>query len=68
MTITERDRPLLKAAGGELLRSGWTARPDEVRARLDKAQARGATEVLYAPAGPDIPRELEAFARATQRS
>jgi 5,10-methylenetetrahydromethanopterin reductase len=30
--------------------------------RLDALEAAGVTEVLYAPMGPDIPRELRAFA------
>jgi 5,10-methylenetetrahydromethanopterin reductase len=28
--------------------------------------AAGMTEIAYQPAGPDIPRELEAFAKAVQ--
>ncbi|MDT7607416.1 MAG: 5,10-methylenetetrahydromethanopterin reductase, partial [Pseudonocardiales bacterium] len=27
---------------------------------------QGATEIAYQPAGPDVPRELEAFAKAVQ--
>ncbi len=58
--VTERDRPLVS---GELLRSfSWTASAPELRARLDQLEAAGATEILYAPMGPDIARELRAFA------
>jgi 5,10-methylenetetrahydromethanopterin reductase len=38
----------------------------ELRERLDQLEAAGTTEVAYQPAGPDIPRELEAFAKAFQ--
>ena len=61
--VTERDRPFitgeLLAAGGALPAKGW-------RERLAGAEAAGATEIAYQPAGPDIPRELEAFAKAVQ--
>ncbi len=33
------------------------------RARLEHLEQQGVTEVAYQPAGPDIPRELTAFAR-----
>ena len=35
---------------------------DAWRERLARMEAAGGTEVVYQPAGPDIPRELEAFA------
>jgi 5,10-methylenetetrahydromethanopterin reductase len=57
--VTERDQPLLN---GDLLESfTWTATPDEIRARLDALAAAGATEILYAPMGPDVSRELRTF-------
>jgi 5,10-methylenetetrahydromethanopterin reductase len=59
VTVTERDRPLLD---GELLKSfSWTGEAAEVRMRIDALAEAGATEILYAPMGPDIPRELRAF-------
>jgi len=64
VTVTERDRPVLDAAGPAILGSGWTGDRAAVRSRLAQAEERGATEVIYTPAGPDIPRELEAFAAA----
>jgi 5,10-methylenetetrahydromethanopterin reductase len=33
----------------------------DVRRRVDALAERGVTEIAYQPAGPDIPRELEAF-------
>jgi 5,10-methylenetetrahydromethanopterin reductase len=62
--VTERDRPLLDVAGDLIQHSGMVGHDDEVKAKIDAAGAAGATEILYAPSGPDIPRELRAFARA----
>jgi 5,10-methylenetetrahydromethanopterin reductase len=57
--VTERDRPLLD---GDLLRAfTWTGTAAEVRMRIDALAATGATEILYAPMGPDVPRELRTF-------
>lgn len=62
--VSPRDRPfisggLLAATGTALPAQGW-------RDRLAGAEAGGATEIAYQPAGPDIPRELEAFAAAAR--
>ncbi len=57
--VTERDRPLLSGDG--LTSFTWTGEADVLRARLDATAAAGTTEILYAPIGPDIPRELRAF-------
>ncbi len=59
--INDYDRPflngeLLSGLGLALTPSGW----DEKLAQLEEG---GATEVVYQPAGPDIPAELEAFAK-----
>jgi 5,10-methylenetetrahydromethanopterin reductase len=62
VTVTERDRAVLDAAGPALLGTGWTGDRASVRARLAQAEAGGATEIIYTPAGPDVPRELTAFA------
>jgi 5,10-methylenetetrahydromethanopterin reductase len=62
VAVTERDRPLLN---GDLLKAfTWTGTRDEVRDRLAMVEAAGVTEILYAPMGPDISRELHAFADA----
>ena len=63
--VNEHDAP---AVNGELLvnfglaqdAAGW-------RERLAGLEAAGATEVAYQPAGPDIARELSAFADAFAR-
>jgi 5,10-methylenetetrahydromethanopterin reductase len=65
VAVNERDRPfvtaeLLAEQGLALTRGGW-------RERLALLESMGATEVAYQPAGPDITRELEAFASAARR-
>jgi 5,10-methylenetetrahydromethanopterin reductase len=67
VSLTERDRPLLDAAGPAILNVGWTGDPASIRARFDAASDSGVLEVAYEPAGPDIARELAAFASAAQR-
>jgi 5,10-methylenetetrahydromethanopterin reductase len=57
--VNDHDRPfitgeLLVGTGLALDAAGW-------RDKLAKAEAMGATAVAYQPAGPDVPRELEAF-------
>jgi 5,10-methylenetetrahydromethanopterin reductase len=64
IAINDRDRPfvtgeLLAREGLALTRSAW-------RERLAMLESRGATEIAYQPAGPDIARELEAFAAAAR--
>jgi 5,10-methylenetetrahydromethanopterin reductase len=64
VAVTDRDRPfvdgtLLAATGLAVPAAGWGE-------RLAGLEASGATEVVYQPAGPDIPRELEAFAQASR--
>jgi 5,10-methylenetetrahydromethanopterin reductase len=57
--VTDRDRPLLN---GDLVKAfTWTGTRDEIRMRLDALEASGVSEILYAPMGPDVPRELDAF-------
>jgi 5,10-methylenetetrahydromethanopterin reductase len=41
----------------------FTGTVDQLAARCRRLAARGITDVIFQPAGPDIPRELEAFAR-----
>ena len=55
------DRKVL--TGDVIQRYTLTGTPEEIRARIADLAVRGATEIVYQPAGPDIPRELEMFAR-----
>ncbi|TDD69180.1 LLM class flavin-dependent oxidoreductase [Actinomadura rubrisoli] len=64
VAINSYDRPfvtgdLLEALGMALGPAGW-------REKLALLEQGGATEVVYQPAGPDIPRELETFAAAAR--
>lgn len=52
--------------GDVIVRSTVTADRSGVAAHLESLRAAGATAVLYQPAGPDIPRELERFMAAAQ--
>jgi 5,10-methylenetetrahydromethanopterin reductase len=64
LELTDLERPLMTP---ELIRqatgSGTAA---EVRTALDGLQAAGIGGVLYGPMGPDIPRELAAFAEVAR--
>jgi 5,10-methylenetetrahydromethanopterin reductase len=59
VSVTERDRPLLRGEG--IMSFTFTGEAEALRPRLDDLAAAGTSEVLYAPMGPDIPRELRAF-------
>jgi 5,10-methylenetetrahydromethanopterin reductase len=67
-TVTDRDSNLVAAAGKAILDCGWSGDPDSIAARMDEAGELGITEVVYTPAGPDVPGELEAFAAAAQKA
>ena len=62
--VTPRDRALLDAAGQMITMLGWVGTRDQIRERAEAAIAAGATELMYTPAGPDVPRELRAWADA----
>lgn len=60
--VNDRDRPLIT---GDLIAAlGGCYDTGRLREMLAGYEANGATEVAYQPAGPDIPRELEAFITA----
>jgi 5,10-methylenetetrahydromethanopterin reductase len=56
----EIDRGVL--TGEFITRVTFTGEASVLRARMEALAARGVTEMAYQPAGPDIPRELTAFA------
>lgn len=63
--LTPRDRAGLEGGLSELIGTfTLTAPAGEIPARLEAFAAQGITEVAYQPCGPDIVRELEAFAAA----
>jgi 5,10-methylenetetrahydromethanopterin reductase len=59
-----RDRAQLDAAGAALATTGWVGTASEIKAKAEDAVAAGASDIMYTPAGPDIPREMRAFAAA----
>jgi 5,10-methylenetetrahydromethanopterin reductase len=62
ISVTERDRPYIT---GELTTAfTYTGSPAEIGEKLAGAAGGGVTEIAYQPAGPDIERELRAFAAA----
>jgi 5,10-methylenetetrahydromethanopterin reductase len=67
VSVTERDRILLEIAGEHILATGWTGDPASIAARMEAVGAEGITEVVYCAAGPDIDRELSAFAAAAKQ-
>jgi 5,10-methylenetetrahydromethanopterin reductase len=67
VTVTDRDRPLLSVAGPALLEGRIAGSPTEVASQLEAVRAVGVTEVAFNPTGPDIARELEAFASVIHR-
>jgi len=64
--LTPRDRAGLEGGLSELIGSfTLTGTAAEVAERIEALAAQGITELAYQPCGPDIPRELDAFAAAT---
>ncbi|MCE0761732.1 LLM class flavin-dependent oxidoreductase [Pseudonocardia kujensis] len=64
VAVNELDRPFV--TGELMVKGGLALSPSEWRDKLAKLEAAGSTEIAYQPAGPDIPRELEAFAAAAR--
>ena len=62
-----RDRPAVEEGSLLLPAFTMTGTPAEVRDRITELGEAGITEIAYQPAGPDIPRELAAFASATSK-
>ncbi len=64
--VTERDRPVVD--GNLLPLFTWTGEAADVAGRAAAARASGVTELMYAPIGPDIERELRTFRDAVRAS
>jgi 5,10-methylenetetrahydromethanopterin reductase len=62
--VNAQDAPYI--TGDLLARNSMSMSRDAWRERLAALEAKGATEIAFQPAGPDIPRELEAFAKMMQ--
>jgi 5,10-methylenetetrahydromethanopterin reductase len=59
--VNERDRPFV--TGEVLAGAGLAVSAAAMRDKITQLADGGATEIAYQPAGPDVPRELEAFAK-----
>jgi len=64
VALNQHDQALLAHAAPLLTSWTMTGTPADIGARLRALTAAGITEVAYQPIGPDIPRELAAFAQA----
>ena len=62
--MTDRDRAAVRQAAPMVRAVGFTGTASELRAKVEAYAATGATELVYQPAGPDIPGELERMAGA----
>ncbi|GAA3838033.1 LLM class flavin-dependent oxidoreductase [Streptomyces phyllanthi] len=60
--VTPEERPFITPKVIESATA--TGAPQQIRERLEHLEQSGATTVAYQPAGPDISRELRAFAAA----
>jgi 5,10-methylenetetrahydromethanopterin reductase len=56
----------ITAAGPALLQSGWTGPASSIKCRIEQARQGGINEIIYAPTGPDITREVLAFLDAVR--
>ncbi len=64
VALGKHDEALLARAASLLGTWTMTGTGTDIGARLRALTSAGITEVAYQPIGPDIPRELTAFARA----
>jgi 5,10-methylenetetrahydromethanopterin reductase len=64
VALGKHDEALLARAAPLLAKWTTTGTPADIGARLRALTEAGITEVAYQPMGPDIPRELAAFAAA----
>jgi 5,10-methylenetetrahydromethanopterin reductase len=64
VALGRHDEALLASAAPLLASWTMTGTAADIGARLRALTSSGITEVAYQPIGPDIPRELAAFARA----
>lgn len=62
--VAAHDQDVLDAAGDDLATAGWVGSAEDVAERARAFADGGVTELLYTPSGPDIAREMRAFAGA----
>jgi 5,10-methylenetetrahydromethanopterin reductase len=62
VALGEADQAAWKAGGHELVRDvTMSGTREQIRQRLDEVAARGVTEIVFQPCGPDVRAELERF-------
>ena len=64
--LTDRDRAGIAAAGDAILSHGWTGTPAVIAKHVQDAATYGATDIIYAPTGPNIIDEMTAFIAAAK--
>jgi 5,10-methylenetetrahydromethanopterin reductase len=64
VSLSDRDELIMAEAGNLVGKWTTTGSAAQVRSRIDALAEAGIREVAYQPIGPDLPRELSAFARA----
>lgn len=64
VSVTQRDQ---RHIGRDLVAATFSGTPESLRERAAGLQAAGLTELIYAPMGSDVPRELRAMAEALVR-
>jgi 5,10-methylenetetrahydromethanopterin reductase len=64
VAVTERDRPAVMEGIDLLPRRTFSGTGPDLRTRVEGLAAAGITEIIYQPAGPDVPGELERFHHA----
>jgi 5,10-methylenetetrahydromethanopterin reductase len=60
--LPARDQPLLEHIDAGTM----IGTPEEIRGELSRMADAGFSEVIYTPSGPDVARELRAFAAVRQ--
>ncbi len=61
--VNEIDRKVI--TGDLIMKYTFTGEADALRRRIEELEEIGVTEIAFQPAGPDVPRELRAFAGMT---
>jgi len=63
-TVTALDRILVEGAAEGVVGMAWVDDAPGIQGKVDEAGNQGTTEIIYAPSGPDVGRELRTFAAA----
>ena len=64
--LSTADRLALDTFGGEVPWHGWVDDAAGILQRAEASAAAGVTELVYTPAGPDLPGQAEAFLEAAR--